>query len=102
MIRRPPRSTQSRSSAASDVYKRQELNQERGTTILMVLHDLNMAARYCDQLIAMRAGKIVAAGSPAEVVTAANMRQVFGINARVIADPTSGAPLVLPIGRHRV
>ena len=79
-----------------------ELNQERGTTILMVLHDLNMAARYCDQLIAMRAGKIVAAGSPAEVVTAANMRQVFGINARVIADPTSGAPLVLPIGRHRV
>ena len=77
-----------------------DLNRERGTTIVIVLHDLNLAARYADHLFAVRAGALHASGTPAEVVTAETVRAVFGMESRVIADPVSGTPLVLPIGRH--
>lgn len=77
-----------------------DLNRSRGTTIAMVLHDLNLAARYADHIVAMRAGRIVAAGSPAEVVTADLVRDVFGIDAAVIEDPVAHTPLVVPRGRH--
>jgi iron complex transport system ATP-binding protein len=77
-----------------------DLNRARGTTIVMVLHDLNMAARYADHLVALTAGRVHAAGTPADVLTEATVRAVFGLDCRVIVDPTSGAPLMLPIGRH--
>ena len=77
-----------------------ELNRERGTTIVMVLHELNLAARYADHLIAMKAGRIVAAGVPGEVVTAARVREVFDLRCDVLADPRTGSPLVVPISRH--
>lgn len=77
-----------------------DLNTRLGTTIVMVLHDLGLAARYSDHLIAMHAGAIHATGTPAEVITPETMREVFGIRARVIPDPVSGAPLVLPLGRY--
>ena len=77
-----------------------DLNRERGTTVVAVLHDLNLAARYADHLFAMKAGRLVAAGPPGEVVTAELVRDVFGLESVVIPDPTSGAPLVLPLGRH--
>jgi len=77
-----------------------DLNRSRGTTIVMVLHDLNLAARYADHLVALRAGAIVAAGPPAEVVTEALVSEVFGMPCRVIPDPVSGTPLVVPVGRH--
>ncbi|WP_282827560.1 ABC transporter ATP-binding protein [Gulosibacter sediminis] len=79
-----------------------DLNRERGTTIVMVLHDVNIAARYADHLIAMQQGRIVAAGAPGEVVTEATMSEVYGMTSRVIPDPVSGAPLVLPVGRHHI
>ncbi|MET0735098.1 MAG: ABC transporter ATP-binding protein [Microbacterium sp.] len=79
-----------------------DLNRERGTTIVMVLHDMNMAARYADHVMAMRDGAIVDAGAPAEVMTAALIREVFDIDALVISDPVSGTPIVLPRGRHHV
>ncbi|NJP64875.1 ATP-binding cassette domain-containing protein [Streptomyces spiramenti] len=79
-----------------------DLNQARGTTIVMVLHDLNLAARYADRLVAMAGGRIHAQGEPADVLTEENVRAVFGLESRVITDPTSGRPLMLPIGRHRV
>lgn len=77
-----------------------DLNRERGTTVLMVLHDLNMAARYADHLITMAAGAIHAQGNPADVLTVETVRTVFGMNCEVIDDPVSGKPLVIPIGRH--
>lgn len=77
-----------------------DLNRERGTTIVMVLHDLNLAARYADHLIAVRAGRLHAAGDPIEVLTAEVVRDVFGMESQVIPDPVSGKPMVLPIGRH--
>lgn len=78
-----------------------ELNATRGTTVVMVLHDLNLAARYSDRLIAMRSGAVVAEGSADEVITADTMRHVFDIEAHIVTDPVSSRPMVLPIGRHR-
>lgn len=77
-----------------------DLNRERGTTIVMVLHDLNLAARYADHLVAVRSGHLHAAGDPAEVLTTEVVQEVFGMSSQVIADPVSGKPLVTPIGRH--
>ncbi|MGB4778739.1 ABC transporter ATP-binding protein [Microbacterium sp.] len=79
-----------------------DLNRTRGTTIVMVLHDINLAARYADHLFALRSGRLVASGPPSEVVTSAMVRAVFDLDALVIDDPVSGTPLVLPRGRHRV
>jgi iron complex transport system ATP-binding protein len=79
-----------------------DLNRTRGTTIVMVLHDLNLAARYADYLVAMADRRVYAAGDPAEVLTSDNVRTVFGLESRIIPDPMSGKPLVLPLGRHHV
>jgi iron complex transport system ATP-binding protein len=76
------------------------LHSEAGRTVVMVLHDLNLAARYADRLVAMREGRIVAAGKPAEVITEELLDEVFGLAARVIPDPVAGTPLVVPIGGY--
>ena len=77
-----------------------DLNRKRGTTVAIVLHDLNLAARYADHVIAMKAGEIVALGAPEKVVTEKLVLDVFGLESRVIPDPISGTPLIIPIGRH--
>ena len=77
-----------------------ELNQRRGTTIVMVLHDLNLSARYADHLVALHTGRVVAEGTPRDVVTEEVVRTVFGLDNRVIDDPVSHTPLVVPVGRH--
>ncbi|MGW4212798.1 ABC transporter ATP-binding protein [Lentzea sp. NPDC004789] len=80
----------------------QELHATMGRTIVMVLHDLNLAARYADTIVAMRDGRIVAQGTPAEVLTEQLLLDVFGLDARVVEDPVAGTPLVVPVGsRHR-
>ncbi|MFE2286062.1 ABC transporter ATP-binding protein [Streptomyces sp. NPDC059443] len=78
-----------------------ELHESRGRTLVAVLHDLNHAARYATHLIAMRDGKVVAEGPPAEVVTAGLVERVFGLRCQVIADPETGTPLVIPAARVR-
>src|SRR5690606_32030576 len=75
-----------------------ELNRRQGRTIVMVLHDLNQAARYSHHLVAMRDGRIVAEGPPSEVVSVETVRAVFGIDSHVIADPVTGTPMVVPVG----
>ncbi|TKT81078.1 ABC transporter ATP-binding protein [Aquamicrobium sp. LC103] len=79
-----------------------DLNRTRGTTIVMVLHDLNLAARYADYLVAMAEGRLHVSGKPEDVLTEENVRQVFGLESRIITDPTSDRPIMLPIGRHRM
>ena len=78
-----------------------DLNRQRGTTIVTVLHDLNLAARYSDHLVAMKAGRVVAEGAVAEVVTEEMVTAVFSLACRVIVDPVSATPLVVPIGGRR-
>lgn len=79
-----------------------ELNLRRGTTIVMVLHDLNLAARYADHLLAVVGGRVHAMGDPVEVITEEVVRAVFAMESRVLPDPVSDRPLVVPIGRHHV
>lgn len=74
------------------------LHREAGRTVVMVLHDLNLAARYADRLVAMCEGRIVAQGAPGDVITEEMLAEVFGLAARVIEDPVAGTPLVVPIG----
>jgi iron complex transport system ATP-binding protein len=79
-----------------------DLNHARGTTIVMVLHDINLAARYADHIFALRRGRLIASGAPSEVITSDLVRAVFDLDSLVIPDPVSGTPLVLPRGRHHV
>jgi iron complex transport system ATP-binding protein len=79
-----------------------DLNRERGTTIVMVLHDLNLAARYADFLVAMNGGRLHVSGAPQDVLTEKTVSDVFGLESRIITDPTSGRPMMLPIGRNRM
>ncbi|EST39256.1 hypothetical protein N566_02975 [Streptomycetaceae bacterium MP113-05] len=75
---------------------------EQGRTVVAVLHDLNHAARYATHLIAMRDGEVVAEGPPQKVVTADLVERVFGMPCRVIDDPETGTPLVVPAARRRL
>ncbi len=70
-----------------------------GRTVVMVLHDVNQAARYADHLVAMREGAVVAQGPPGGVLTPTLVEQVFAVRCQVLTDPASGAPLVVPVAR---
>ncbi|WP_402469319.1 ABC transporter ATP-binding protein [Isoptericola aurantiacus] len=78
-----------------------DLNAERGTTVVMVLHELNLAARYADHLVVMCAGRVVAQGAPADVLDERTVLEAFGLDAKVIPDPVAGTPMIVPVGRHR-
>jgi iron complex transport system ATP-binding protein len=73
------------------------LNEEAGKTVVMVLHDINMACEYAHRLFALREGKMVAEGDPQVVLTADLIRTVFGIDAHIVNHPTSGSPMCIPI-----
>ncbi|HEX6388719.1 MAG TPA: ATP-binding cassette domain-containing protein [Solirubrobacteraceae bacterium] len=77
-----------------------DLHVTRDHTLVAVLHDLNQACRYATHLIAMADGKIVAEGDPSEIVDAALIERVFGLRCRVIDDPESGTPLIVPAARR--
>ncbi|MFI6286156.1 ABC transporter ATP-binding protein [Streptomyces sp. NPDC051018] len=79
-----------------------ELHENQGRTLVAVLHDLNQAARYATHLVALSEGRVVAEGAPSDVVTAELVEEVFGVRCRVIEDPESGTPLVVPAARGRV
>ena len=78
-----------------------ELNHHLGRTIVMVLHDLNLAARYADRLVVLHRGQVAASGPPREVVTADLIRSVFDVEVDVILDPRTGAPLCVPLPARR-
>jgi iron complex transport system ATP-binding protein len=72
------------------------INRSRGATVVMVLHDLTLAARYSDRLVVIGRGRVLADGAPWDVLTPEVLRDAFDLDALVIPDPTSGAPLVVP------
>lgn len=74
-----------------------ELVHTQGRTVVAVVHDLSQAARYATHLIAMRDGAVVAAGPPGEIVTEELIREVFGVEAKVLLDEESGTPVVIPL-----
>jgi iron complex transport system ATP-binding protein len=77
------------------------LHAERGRTVVVVLHDLNLAARYAQRLVAMKDGALVASGRPDEVLTEQLLADVFDLEARVLPDPVAGTPMVVPVRRLR-
>ena len=79
-----------------------ELNRKRRTTIVMVLHDINMSARYADYLFALWQGRLVAEGAPEEIVTEQLIRDVFRLECVVTKDPVSHSPFIVPKGRFHV
>ena len=68
-----------------------------GRTVVAVLHDLNQACRFGDHVIAMRDGKVVASGPPAQVVTPELVHQIFGMDCVVVPDPVAGSPMIVPL-----
>lgn len=77
------------------------LNREEGKTVVMVLHDLNQAVRYSDEIVAMRAGEVYAQGRPEDILTPELLRDVFGLRAHILADPDTGRPHVIPYALTR-
>jgi iron complex transport system ATP-binding protein len=75
-----------------------KLNREEGRTVVMILHDLNLAARYSDSIVAMKEGKVVAIGTPHEVLTPEVLRDIFEIEVAIMTDPATGCPVVIPVG----
>lgn len=71
-----------------------------GRTIVMVLHDLNLAARHSDELLVLGNGGLAAAGSPRDVLDEGLLRRCFGLEALVRPDPVSGGPMVIPVSRR--
>ncbi|MEU1205018.1 ABC transporter ATP-binding protein [Nocardia sp. NPDC005825] len=78
------------------------LHDDLGRTVVMVLHDLNLAIRYSDRLIVMRDGRIEAQGAPADIISAELLLNVFNLRAEVLEDPVSGRPMIVPIGNRHV
>lgn len=77
-----------------------DLNKKRRTTIVMVLHDINLSTKYADYLFAMKNGKLIKEGAPNDLITVENIREIYGIESVVCKDPISGTPLVVPISAH--
>ncbi len=79
-----------------------DLVKNNGRTVVVVLHDLNLACRYADHIVAMKSGSIVTEGRPVNVITEEVVKNVFGMTSRIFVDPVSDTPMIVPIGRHHV
>jgi iron complex transport system ATP-binding protein len=77
------------------------LAHERGRTLVIVLHELSLAAAYADHLVMMKEGRIVASGNPDDIFTAERLKLVFGLDANVLRDPASGRLVCLPFAARR-
>jgi ABC-type cobalamin/Fe3+-siderophores transport system ATPase subunit len=75
------------------------LNHEHGLTVVMVLHDLNQAARYAKRVVVLQEGEVFADGSPADVLTPETLREVFGVEGRVLPGPDGIELVIVPVGR---
>lgn len=78
-----------------------DLNDKEGRTVVMVLHDLNLACRYAHHIVAVRNKQVYAQGKPEEVVTAEMVQAVFRMDCTIIKDPLFGTPLCVPHGKGR-
>ena len=80
-----------------DLYRLVErLRAERSLTVVVVSHDIHLAARFCPRLVMLHRGRVAADGPPAQVITRENLRRVYEADVRILEDPVSGAPLVVP------
>ncbi|MNP43678.1 putative siderophore transport system ATP-binding protein YusV [compost metagenome] len=76
-----------------------ELNERDGRTIVMVLHDINLACRYADHIVAIQNGTVFAQGQPAAIINPETIESVFRLKCEVIPDPLYGSPMIVPQGK---
>ena len=69
---------------------------EMGRTIVIVIHDINLAAQYCDELVALKGGRLLKTGKPAEIMTAPVLKDIYSVDMNIIAHPENGRPIALP------
>lgn len=72
------------------------ISRDKGCTLLVVLHELNLAAAFADDMVMMKSGSVICTGKPSDIMTPDNIRRVFDLDANIIADPLSGAPICVP------
>lgn len=77
-----------------------DLNMRKQTTIVMVLHDVNLSARYGDHLFALADGKLIAQGAPNNIVNETLIKTIYHLDCQILTDPLSNSPMVLPIGKY--
>ena len=77
-----------------------DLNIKYSTTIVMVLHDINLSCRYADYLFAIKNGKLIAEGKPENILNDKLIKDIYNMEAKIITDPVSKSPMIVPIGRH--
>ena len=77
-----------------------DLNRKYGTTIVMVLHDINLSARYADYIFALKDGQLISEGTPTDIISSQLIKEIFALDCIVMEDPVSNSPSVVPIGRH--
>ncbi|OAS15349.1 ABC transporter ATP-binding protein [Paenibacillus oryzisoli] len=78
-----------------------ELNEREQRTIVMVLHDINLACRYAHHIVSIQKGTIYAEGKPEDIVNASLLRDVFAMDCQVTTDPIFGTPMCIPYGKGR-
>ncbi|KHF39481.1 ABC transporter ATP-binding protein [Halalkalibacter okhensis] len=78
-----------------------ELNEQDGRTIIMVLHDINLASRYAHNIIAIKDGAVFNQGTPESIINCELVRSVFGMECQVATDPIFGTPHCIPFGKGR-
>ncbi|MCS7464441.1 ABC transporter ATP-binding protein [Paenibacillus doosanensis] len=78
-----------------------ELNEKESRTVVMVLHDINLACRYAHNMIAVKNGAVWAQGKPEDIVTEEMIQSVFDLDCQVLKDPFYGTPLIIPYGKGR-
>ncbi len=77
-----------------------DLNTKKKTTIVMVLHDINLASKYADYIFAMKNGKLITEGRPQDIITSTVIENIYGLKSFVITDPVSCSPMIIPISSH--
>ncbi len=77
-----------------------ELNRKKNITVVMVLHDINLSARYADYIFAVKDGRLIHEGTPERVITEKNMKEIYDLDSIVITDPYSNTPMMVPKGRY--
>lgn len=77
-----------------------DLNKKKKTTIVMVLHDINLSSKYADYIFAMKNGHLIKEGEPADIITPETIREIYGLKSVVVTDPVSNSPMIIPISSH--
>lgn len=77
-----------------------DLNKKKKTTIVMVLHDINLSSKYADYIFAMKNGHLIKEGEPADIITPETIREIYGLESVVVTDPVSNSPMIIPISSH--